>query len=118
MNKVLRRSAALVLLLLPGQGFASDLIYNPTNPAFGGFPGNFDFLVGTAQIQNKFAEGGGGNGGPPVINFPPIDIDIGGIGGAPDGGDGGGENGDGGDGETPVNGNGDVMENGDFTVSN
>jgi curli production assembly/transport component CsgF len=32
---------------------ASELIYTPINPAFGGSPSNKDFLLSTAEAQNK-----------------------------------------------------------------
>ncbi|MGL4727448.1 MAG: curli assembly protein CsgF [Bosea sp. (in: a-proteobacteria)] len=32
---------------------AGDLIYQPVNPAFGGSPLNKDFLMGTAEAQNR-----------------------------------------------------------------
>ena len=60
----------------------ADFIYQPVNPAFGGSPLMEDYLIGTAQIQNKFVNqnsgGGGGGGGAPDISFPPIVIDLGG----------------------------------------
>lgn len=69
-------------LQVPTVVSAGDLIYFPTNPSFGGNPNNFDNLIGLAQIQNPFTEsGGGGGGGVPNISFPPITIDLGGIGG-------------------------------------
>lgn len=64
---------------------AGELIYRPLNPGFGGNPLLEDYLIGTATIQNQFVGsgggGGGGGGGAPVINFPPINIDLGGVGG-------------------------------------
>jgi curli production assembly/transport component CsgF len=32
---------------------AGDLVYQPVNPAFGGSPLNKDFLMGTAEAQNR-----------------------------------------------------------------
>lgn len=63
---------------------ASDLVYQPVSPTFGGNPLNGNFLLNQAQIQNQFVDsgGGGGGGGAPAINFPPIDIDLGNSGGA------------------------------------
>lgn len=62
---------------------ASELIYRPINPGFGGFPANFNNLLTLADIQNTKRDdsAGGGNGGLPTIEFPDIDIDLGGIGG-------------------------------------
>lgn len=64
---------------------AADLVYTPVIPAFGGNPNNWDYLIGTAQIQNQYlpSSDGGDSGGAPDINFPPIVIDLGGVGGEP-----------------------------------
>jgi curli production assembly/transport component CsgF len=35
---------------------AQDLVYQPSNPAFGGNPGNFQWLMQTAEIQNLHTE--------------------------------------------------------------
>ena len=70
------------LLASAGAATAGDLIYQPINPGFGGFSDNFGYLIGTAQIQNQHlpeSEGGGGSSAPD-INFPPIVIDLGGVG--------------------------------------
>jgi curli production assembly/transport component CsgF len=32
---------------------AGELVYSPINPAFGGSPANKDFLLGTAEAQNR-----------------------------------------------------------------
>ena len=72
---------SLSLSALASFASAGDLIFSPVNPAFGGNPNNFDYLVGTAQIQNQHPAdpgGGGGGGGVPNINFPDISIDLGG----------------------------------------
>lgn len=80
------KQIAAAAILATAAGFASsaaaeDLVYTPVNPGFGGNPNNFDYLVGLAQIQNQFSGGGGGDGGGvPQITFPPITIDLGGVG--------------------------------------
>ncbi|MFG6596085.1 curli assembly protein CsgF [Sulfitobacter sp. 1A13368] len=74
--------ATAALLTSAGAATAGDLIYQPINPGFGGFSDNFGYLIGTAQIQNQYlpeSEGSGG-GGAPDISFPPIVIDLGGVG--------------------------------------
>lgn len=83
------RHLALVIAVIStaAPALAGNLRYTPTNPAFGGNPNINGFLVGTAQIQNQFTGsdgggGGGGGGGVPSIDFPPIVIDLGGLGGA------------------------------------
>ena len=37
---------------------AQQLTYQPTNPAFGGSPLNYNWLVQSAQLQNEFQEDG------------------------------------------------------------
>lgn len=62
---------------------AAELVYRPLHPAFGGDPNNFNALLGLAQIQNQHTESSGSGGGGsavPEINFPPITIDLGGVG--------------------------------------
>jgi len=61
-NRAVSLTFAVALLGLffggaPAQG--QDLVYEPINPAFGGSPGNTQFLLNTANNQNPF-EGGGG----------------------------------------------------------
>ncbi|SEK45084.1 curli assembly protein CsgF [Roseovarius nanhaiticus] len=74
---------AAALMTAAGAATAGDLLYRPLIPAFGGNPDNFGYLLNTAQIQNTHLppSNGGGGGGAPDINFPPIVIDLGGIGG-------------------------------------
>lgn len=74
--------SAAVLVFSTGSVMAQDLVYQPTIPGFGGNPDNWGYLLGTAQIQNQHVPqgGGGGGGGAPDITFPPIVIDLGGIG--------------------------------------
>lgn len=43
----------LVLLLLAAPACASDLIYTPVNPNFGGYPGNGPNLLAGASATNK-----------------------------------------------------------------
>jgi hypothetical protein len=64
---------------------AGNLRYRPTNPAFGGNPNVTGFLLGTSQIQNQHtgSSSGGDGGGAPDISFPPIVIDLGGVGDDP-----------------------------------
>lgn len=101
----MKRAAGILILsmagaLSAGVVAAGELIYRPLNPSFGGNPNMSSHPIGLAQIQNRFAGrggGGGGGGAPPQINFPPITIDLGGIGGG--GGNNGGGNGNGGNGD-------------------
>jgi curli production assembly/transport component CsgF len=41
------------LALAAPRAAAGDLVYQPVNPAFGGSPLNKDFLMGTAEAQNR-----------------------------------------------------------------
>lgn len=59
---------------------AGNLRYEPSNPSFGGNPNLSSYLIGTAQIQNQFIADSGDSGGVPDISFPPIVIDLGGLG--------------------------------------
>jgi len=43
--------------LLPGAASAQQLVYQPTNPAFGGSPLNYQWLNSSAQAQNAFKPG-------------------------------------------------------------
>ena len=57
------RTLLLVAALLFGLGFlpaaapAQQLVYRPTNPAFGGSPLNYQWLNSSAQAQNAFKPG-------------------------------------------------------------
>jgi curli production assembly/transport component CsgF len=44
--------AVASILMLADQASASELVYQPINPAFGGNPFNGSFLLETAKIQN------------------------------------------------------------------
>jgi len=45
-------------LLLANATAASELVYTPINPSFGGSPFNAQWLLNSAQAQNKFKEEG------------------------------------------------------------
>ncbi len=67
--------AALALVALPGAGHATEIIYYPINPSFGGSPLNGPVLLNSAQAQNKHrdpeADLAGGGLGPqsPLQSF-------------------------------------------------
>lgn len=44
----------------PSTAQAQEFVYQPINPAFGGSPGNSQYLLNTANNQNPFEGGGGG----------------------------------------------------------
>ncbi len=124
----MKRVAGILFLCLAGAlpagaVAASELIYRPINPSFGGNPNMSSHLINLAQLQNKHAaSGGGGGGGIPQINFPPITIDLGGIGGGGGGngngnGNGGNDNGGNGGNGNGGNGNGNPVTEG-FALNN
>jgi len=43
----------IMLILIPNFSKASELVYKPINPSFGGNPLNGNFLLGKASAQNK-----------------------------------------------------------------
>jgi len=45
-----------LLTILPLSSFAQDFVYTPKNPAFGGSPLNYQWLMSSANTQNKFQE--------------------------------------------------------------
>jgi curli production assembly/transport component CsgF len=47
-------TTALLLLGLSSTSFATELVYTPINPSFGGSPLNGNFLLSQAGAQNKF----------------------------------------------------------------
>jgi curli production assembly/transport component CsgF len=44
------------MLLFSLTGFAQDLVYKPKNPAFGGDTFNYQWMIGSAESQNKFKD--------------------------------------------------------------
>ena len=46
----------LILLLWIGSAGATQLIWTPVNPSFGGFPSNGQYLLDEANAQNHFEE--------------------------------------------------------------
>lgn len=57
---------ALAGIVVAGPAAASQLVYRPTNPSFGGDPLNGNWLLSQGTAQSP---GGGGTGGF-VIDFP------------------------------------------------
>ena len=49
-------AVALSLICGASQVHAQQLIYQPTNPAFGGFSTNYQWLLSSAQLQNPYEE--------------------------------------------------------------
>lgn len=50
------RLAILVLLLAPLAGAATEIVYQPVNPSFGGNPLNGPNLLNSANAQNKLTD--------------------------------------------------------------
>jgi curli production assembly/transport component CsgF len=69
------RTPLLLAALLFGLGFfpaaasAQQLVYQPTNPAFGGSPLNYQWLNSSAQAQNAFKPGRTSFSRDPLANF-------------------------------------------------
>ena len=49
-------AAALCTLMALGTAQGQDLIYTPTNPAFGGSPVNYQWMLNSAKTQNAFKQ--------------------------------------------------------------
>ncbi|HET9904962.1 MAG TPA: curli assembly protein CsgF [Xanthobacteraceae bacterium] len=52
-SNVKRLVAGFALAAITSPALAGNLIYTPTNPAFGGSPGNAAFLLNQASAQNQ-----------------------------------------------------------------
>lgn len=52
----MKRTAVLLFLLATASVNATELVYTPINPSFGGNPLNGNFLLQKAQSQNSFTE--------------------------------------------------------------
>ena len=48
----------IVFFFVAGKTYAQDLVYTPKNPAFGGNPYNYSWLMSSAQAQNDIKEAG------------------------------------------------------------
>ncbi len=46
----------IVFFFVAGKTYAQDLVYTPKNPAFGGNPYNYSWLMSSAQAQNDIKE--------------------------------------------------------------
>jgi curli production assembly/transport component CsgF len=47
----------IVFFFVAGKTYAQDFVYQPKNPAFGGNPYNYSWLMSSAQAQNDIKEG-------------------------------------------------------------
>lgn len=65
------RAAMLCLVVLASSASATELVYQPTNPSFGGYPANGANLLATASATNKHKESSG-LGGSSVFDQSPL----------------------------------------------
>ena len=49
---IICKTLFFVLLFVAGKAYAQDFVYTPKNPAFGGNPYNYSWLLSSAQAQN------------------------------------------------------------------
>ena len=54
--KKLLISTLLILAFFQGAALAQDFVYQPINPAFGGNPYNYSWLLSSASAQNDFKD--------------------------------------------------------------
>ena len=55
--------------ITPKAASASDLVYSPTNPSFGGNPFNSAHLLGVANAQNKYKDPSATDNSDPAAQF-------------------------------------------------
>lgn len=73
-NYLYTASTLVLIFLLASSVNASQLTYQPVNPAFGGFSGNGNVLLNNANAQNDFGDPNSGSSYPglnqdPLKNF-------------------------------------------------
>ena len=69
--------ASAIAVAIPSSS-ASELVYVPISPSFGGSSFNDDFILNLLNIENKHLPDGGSGGD---TSFPDINIDLGDLGG-------------------------------------
>ncbi len=62
-------SAVVLFMFSPIDVIGQDFVYTPKNPAFGGSPYNYSWMLNSANKQNKFQSSGGGFSRDPLANF-------------------------------------------------
>ena len=50
------KTLLMVFFFVAGKTYSQDFIYQPKNPAFGGNPYNYNWLMSSAQAQNNIKE--------------------------------------------------------------
>lgn len=51
--KIIFKTLFIFCFLVTGKTFGQDFVYTPKNPAFGGNPYNYSWLLSSAQAQNE-----------------------------------------------------------------
>lgn len=60
----------VMLFFTPGKSFGQDFVYQPVNPAFGGSPINYSWMLSSANAQNPYqGDTGFDFGRDPLENF-------------------------------------------------
>lgn len=54
--KIIYRTLLIVFFFVAGKTYAQDFVYTPKNPAFGGNPYNYSWLMSSAQAQNDIKD--------------------------------------------------------------
>ncbi|HKR17186.1 curli assembly protein CsgF [Rhizorhapis sp.] len=62
-------AASTSILMGAGAARASDMVYTPTNPSFGGNPFNSSHLLGVANAINKYKDPTASNSSDPAAQF-------------------------------------------------
>ncbi len=72
--KIICKTLFIVIFFVAGKSYAQDLVYQAKNPAFGGNPYNYSWLLSSAQAQNDIKNPSSastytGNGSNPLTDF-------------------------------------------------
>ena len=54
--KIIFKTLFILCFFVTGKTFGQDFVYTPKNPAFGGNPYNYSWLMSSAQAQNDIKE--------------------------------------------------------------
>jgi curli production assembly/transport component CsgF len=54
--KMITKTLFIVFFFVAGKTYAQDFVYTPINPAFGGNPYNYSWLLSSAQAQNDIKD--------------------------------------------------------------
>ena len=56
MMRIIFTTLIIVFFFVAGKTYGQDFVYTPKNPAFGGNPYNYSWLMSSAQAQNDITE--------------------------------------------------------------